>query len=129
MFKDTPAFSGFSVKDLAEAEAFYSKVLGLSVKQDPMGLYITTTGNEPIFVYEKPDHAPATFTILNFVVKDIDAAVDELESKGVTFEKLDFGGGIKTDSKGIMRGKPTNDGPNIAWLKDPSGNTLSVLEN
>lgn len=124
MFGQTKAFSGFSVNDIKKAKAFYQNTLGLTVKDTPMGvLELHTEGNNPIIIYPKPDHVPATFTILNFPVPDIDNAVDALIVKGIVFEQYE--GNIKTDSKGISRG---NGGPNIAWFKDPAGNILSVLE-
>ena len=125
MLKDSYAFSGFSVNDLAIAKVFYTDVLGLNVEQDEMGLQIKTGGGATIFVYPKPDHIPATFTILNFPVVDIDTAVDGLAAKGVVFEHYPD----MTDEKGIARGKAANQGPDIAWFKDPAGNFLSVLSN
>lgn len=126
MFRNTPAFSGFSVNDLDRARAFYGNVLGLEVKDHPMKiLELHIKGGNPVIVYPKSDHAPATFTILNFPVKDIDKAVDELSSRGVSFEQ--YKGDIKTDEKGICRSDGR--GPNIAWFKDPAGNILSVLED
>lgn len=128
MVQDSYAFSGFSVKDQKAAQKFYSEVLGLKVEESPMGLQLHTKGNNPIFIYEKADHTPASFTILNFPVEDIDKAVDALTKQGVVFEHYDFGG-YGTDDKGIMRGRATNDGPDIAWFKDPSGNVLSILQD
>jgi len=121
MFKNTKAFSGFSVNDLQKAKEFYSETLGLEVSEN-MGLELHIAGGNNIFVYPKPNHTPATFTILNFIVDNIDKAVEELTNKGVIFEKYE--GTIKTDEKGIHRGE----GPTIAWFKDPAGNILSVLE-
>jgi predicted enzyme related to lactoylglutathione lyase len=124
MFKNTRAFSGFSVNDIQAAKTFYSTVLGLEVVDNPMGLIeLKITGGNNIVVYPKPNHVPATFTILNFPVDNIDAAVDALIAKGVSFEQYE--GQIKTDEKGICR---SSGGPNIAWFKDPAGNILSVLE-
>ena len=123
MFKDTKAFSGFSVNDLQKAKAFYSQTLGLEVSENPEGLALRIAGGATIFIYPKPNHTPATFTILNFQVGDIEKAVDELTKLGVRFEQYDEP--IKTDEKGIHRGEP---GPTIAWFKDPAGNILSVLE-
>lgn len=124
MFGQTKAFSGFSVNDIKKAKAFYQNTLGLTVKDSPMGiLELHIEGNNPIIIYPKPDHVPATFTILNFPVPDIENAVDALIVKGIVFEQYE--GDIKTDAKGISRG---NGGPNIAWFKDPAGNILSVLE-
>ena len=126
MFRNSKAFSGFSVDNLQKAKEFYSNVLGLEVKDNPMKiLELHITGGNNIMVYPKPDHTPATFTILNFPVKDIDKAVDELSSRGVSFEQ--YKGDIKTDEKGICRSDGR--GPNIAWFKDPAGNILSVLED
>jgi catechol 2,3-dioxygenase-like lactoylglutathione lyase family enzyme len=124
MFKDTKAFSGFSVDDIQKAKTFYGETLGLDVAEGPMGtMKLNLSGGTVILIYAKPDHMPATFTILNFPVKNIDAAVDELRKRGVTFEKYE--GEIKTDEKGIHR---DDEGPNIAWFRDPAGNILSVLE-
>ena len=124
MFKDTKAFSGFSVNDLAVAKEFYGQKLGLEVELGPQGMRLKVAGGNPTFVYSKPDHVPATYTILNFPVDDIDRAVDELKHKGVTFEHYDK----VTDAKGIARGASTGGGPDIAWFKDPAGNILSVLQ-
>jgi catechol 2,3-dioxygenase-like lactoylglutathione lyase family enzyme len=122
MFKDANAFSGFSVDDLDRAKEFYGETLGLSVSENPAGLELQLGGGGRVFVYPKPNHEPATFTILNFAVPNIDQAVDELAGAGVTFERYD---GMEQDEKGISRG---GGGPNIAWFKDPAGNILSVLE-
>lgn len=125
MLKLSKAFSGFSVNDIQKAKQFYSEILGLDVKDSPMGLIeLQIEDGNHIIIYPKPNHVPATFTILNFPVKNIDEVVDELIKKGITFEQYD--GPIKTNEKGICRsgGK----GPNIAWFKDPAGNILSVLE-
>ena len=127
MLKDSQAFSGFSVKDLAAAKAFYVDVLGLEVEENWMGLKVKTKGNNDLFVYPKDDHQPATYTVLNFEVADIDKAVEALTAKGVKFEQYDLGNGAKTDEKGVMRGKESNMGPDIAWFKDPSGNIFSVI--
>jgi predicted enzyme related to lactoylglutathione lyase len=124
MFKHTKAFSGYSVNDIQTAKKFYQDTLGLTVKDNPMGiLELHIEGGNPIMLYPKPNHQPATFTVLNFPVPDVDKAVDALTQKGVTFEQ--YGGDIKTDAKGISR---DNGGPTIAWFKDPAGNILSVLE-
>jgi catechol 2,3-dioxygenase-like lactoylglutathione lyase family enzyme len=122
MFKDANAFSGFSVDDLDRAKEFYGETLGLSVSENPAGLELQLGGGGRVFVYPKPNHEPATFTILNFAVPNIEQAVDELAAAGVAFERYD---GMKQDEKGISRG---GGGPNIAWFKDPAGNILSVLE-
>jgi catechol 2,3-dioxygenase-like lactoylglutathione lyase family enzyme len=124
MFKDTKAFSGFSVNDLAAAKAFYGQTLGLEVEDSPAGLMLRITGGNGTLIYPKDDHTPATYTILNFPVDNIEHAVDELTSKGVTFERY----ANMTDETGIARGISTNQGPNIAWFKDPAGNILSVLQ-
>ena len=124
MFKNTKAFSSFSVNDIQAAKKFYTTVLGLDVVDNPMGLIeLKIAGANNIIVYPKPNHVPATFTILNFPVDDIDTAVDALTEKGILFEQYE--GQIKTDEKGIYRGSR---GPRIAWFKDPAGNILSVLE-
>ena len=125
MFRDTHAFSSFSVDNPEKAKAFYGQTLGLKVAEVPemqglMELHIA--GGVRILIYPKPDHKPAAFTILNFPVDDIEAAVDELTRRGVRLERYE--GAMKTDAKGIFRGG----GPLIAWFKDPAGNVLSVLE-
>lgn len=118
------AFSGYSVRDLDEARAFYEGVLGLSVTQNDMGiLELAVPGGAKVILYPKDDHVPATFTVLNLVVPDIDRAVSELEAAGVTIEN--YGG--YADDKGVMRGKSVGMGPDIAWFLDPAGNILSVL--
>jgi len=128
MFKDVKAYSGFSVNDIDKAKEFYGDTLGIEVKQNHMGLILIIAGGAGIYVYPKEDHTPASFTILNFPVDDINKAVLELKSKGVTFEQYDFGDGMKTDDKDIMRGIAAGKGPDIAWFKDPAGNILSVLQ-
>lgn len=123
MFKDTKAFSGFAVNDLQKAKEFYQQTLGLDVTKEAVGLLaLRLSGGNTIIIYPKPNHTPATFTILNFPVANVEKTVDELTKLGVRFEHYD--GEIKTDEKGISRGG----GPTIAWFKDPAGNILSVLE-
>jgi catechol 2,3-dioxygenase-like lactoylglutathione lyase family enzyme len=122
MLEAANAFSGFSVDDLDRAKQFYGETLGLSVSEIPAGLELQLGGGGRVFVYPKPNHEPATFTILNFPVANIDRAVDELTAAGVTFERYD---GMEQDDRGIARG---SGGPNIAWFKDPAGNILSVLD-
>lgn len=121
MFGSTKAFSGFAVDDIGAARRFYGDTLGLRVSEEHGLLTLHIAGGRDVLVYPKPDHTPATYTILNFPVPDIDAAVDELRSKGVEFEQYEQ---LKTDEKGIFRGG----GPLIAWFTDPAGNVLSVLE-
>jgi catechol 2,3-dioxygenase-like lactoylglutathione lyase family enzyme len=128
MFKATAAFSGFSVDDIAKAKDFYTQTLGLALVDETMGLRLRLPNAGEVFVYPKPNHTPATFTILNFVVEDIDVAVDELSQNGVVFEHYDEPP-MKTDEKGIARGKAAGMGPDIAWFKDPAGNVLSVIQN
>ena len=124
MLQTSKAFSSFSVKNIEEAKAFYESI-GLKIKVGEMGiLELALEGSENIMLYPKDNHQPATFTVLNFPVNNIDKAVDELISKGIKFEQYDSEY-IKTDEKGISRGEQ---GPKIAWFKDPSGNILSVLE-
>jgi catechol 2,3-dioxygenase-like lactoylglutathione lyase family enzyme len=120
MLANTPAFSGFAVPDIDAARDFYVNALGLKVTEEMGLLTLQLAGDRPTIIYPKPDHTPATYTILNFQVEDIDAAVDELTSRGVTFERYE---GFPQDEKGVMRGN----GPDIAWFKDPAGNILSVL--
>lgn len=122
MFRNSAAFSGFAVDDLDAAEAFYSQTLGLPVHKNDMGILEVALGSgAQVVIYPKSDHEPAVFTILNFPVDDVDAAVDELNARGVVTKIYDgqFGG----DEKGILRGN----GPDIAWFRDPAGNVLSVL--
>ena len=123
MFKDTKAFSGFSVNDVQKAKEFYGQTLGLDVSEAYGLLQLHIAGGTTILMYPKENHIPATFTILNFPVANIEQAVDELASRGVHFESYNEGG-LVTDKKGIFRGG----GPKIAWFKDPAGNILSVLE-
>ena len=121
MFTDTKAFSGFAVPDIAEAKRFYAETLGLRVSQpDDTLLTLHLAGDRDVIAYHKPDFTPATYTILNFAVDDVERAVDELTARGVRFERYD---GFEQDEKGIARGE----GPEIAWFKDPAGNILSVL--
>lgn len=123
MFEDTKAFSSFSANDLQKAKEFYGGTLGVDLTEQKEGLALHLDGGGEIFIYPKPNHTPASFTVLNFPVDNIDKAVDELTELGVTFEQYE--GDIKTDEKGISR---ANGGPEIAWFKDPAGNILSVLE-
>ena len=127
MFNITAAFSGFSVDDLQRAKAFYAGTLGLRADEEHMGLTLHVPGGSAVFVYAKEDHEPATFTILNFVVDDIDEAVTELSGKGIRFERYDDLG-AEQDQKGVLRGRSAGMGPDIAWFKDPAGNVLSVLQ-
>ena len=125
MFRDTHAFSGFSVNDVQKARRFYGQTLGLEVSEVPEMedlLELHIAGGAKVLIYPKPDHEPATFTILNFPVNNIEKVVIELAQRGVRFERYE--GEMKTDEKGIFRGG----GPLIAWFKDPAGNILSVLE-
>ena len=123
MLKGAKTFSSFSVNDLKKAKQFYGEVLGLEISEQPEGLRLNAGGNS-IFVYPKPNHEPATFTILNFQVKSVEETVDGLAKRGVKFEIYDQGD-LKTDAKGISRDER---GPKIAWFKDPAGNFLSVVE-
>jgi catechol 2,3-dioxygenase-like lactoylglutathione lyase family enzyme len=122
----TKVFSSYSVNDLEKAKQFYEKTLGFPVNQTPEGLSIQVTKDYNVFLYPKPNHQPATFTVLNMQVMNVDAAVDALTNAGVKFEH--YTGEIATDEKGIMRGGPGK-GPTIAWFADPAGNILSVVEN
>jgi len=125
MFQPKTAFSGFSVNDLAKAKEFYTQTLGLKVVEEGAGLTLHLPGGGTVLTYPKNDHQPATFTILNFVVDNIDEAVDALKSRGINFDRYQ---GIPQDEKGILRGIVSNMGPDIAWFKDPAGNTLAVLQ-
>ena len=124
MLKSDEAFLSFSTDDLRKAKAFYGQLLGLDVSDKPEGLELHLGGSSTVFIYPKPNHVPATFTVLNFPVEDVDHTVDELSKRGVQFEHYNQGD-LKTDEKGIMRGN----GPTIAWFKDPAGNILSVLKS
>ena len=128
MLKTQAVFSGFSVNDLGKAKEFYTNVLGLTPSGESMGLQLQLPGGGSLFIYPKGDHQPATFTVLNFVVENIDEAVDGLGKQGVTFEHYDDMPG-QQDEKGIARGRSAGQGPDIAWFKDPAGNILSVLQN
>lgn len=123
MLADSKAFSGFSVNDIEKAKEFYGKTLGLEVSESNGLLMLHLAGGNNVLIYPKPNHTPATFTVLNFPVNDVDQTVDNLTKRGVQFEIYDLPD-IKTDKKGIMRGR----GPTIAWFKDPAGNILSVLD-
>jgi catechol 2,3-dioxygenase-like lactoylglutathione lyase family enzyme len=123
MLAESKAFSGFAVDDLEQAARFYGETLGLNAQlldEGPGLMNIHLAGGRDTFVYLKADHEPANYTILNFPVDDIDAAVDDLTARGVSFERYE---GMDQDEKGIARGP----GPDIAWFKDPAGNILSVL--
>ena len=122
MFSNTHAFSGFAVDDIDEAKRFYGETLGLKVTDGPMGvLTLELAGDRPTMIYPKPDFTPATYTILNFLVDDIEKAVDELSARGVSFERYE---GFEQDEKGIFRGE----GPTIAWFTDAAGNILAVIQ-
>jgi catechol 2,3-dioxygenase-like lactoylglutathione lyase family enzyme len=127
MFKESHAFSSFSVDDIHKAKKFYSETLGLEVSETEEGLGLKIAGGGDVFLYPKPSHEPATFTVLNFKVNGIEQAVDQLAKLGVRFEHYE--GDIKTDEKGIFRGSAQGKGPDIAWFKDPAGNILSVLQD
>jgi catechol 2,3-dioxygenase-like lactoylglutathione lyase family enzyme len=126
MLNASKAYSGFAVSDLEKSKQFYGEVLGLEIKELDVGapepLLELHVGDRPVLIYPKEDLAPANYTILNFPVDDVEAAVDELTARGVQFERYD---GFDQDEKGISRGN----GPDIAWFKDPAGNVLSVLHN
>lgn len=126
MFRDSKAFSGFSTNNIEAAQKFYQEVLGLEVTLEHGMLGLHIAGGGEVMIYPKPHHEPATFTVLNFPVENIDAAVDGLVKQGVTFEH--YGGELQTDNKGIARGLSTGVGPDIAWFKDPAGNILAVLQ-
>jgi predicted enzyme related to lactoylglutathione lyase len=123
MLGNTKAFAGFSVDDIEKTKNFYGNTLGINYTQEMEGVIsLHFPGAGDVLIYPKPDHKPATFTVLNFPVEDIEQAVDELRSKGISFEQYE--GELQTDEKGIFRGG----GPLIAWFKDPAGNILSVIQ-
>ena len=123
LFKTAEAFSSFSVDDIKRAKEFYGQTLGLKVSENAEGLELEMRGGS-VFLYPKPNHTPASFTVLNFAVDDVEKAVDELKALDVQLEHYDLPD-MKTDERGIFRGHP---GPQIAWFKDPAGNILSVLQ-
>jgi catechol 2,3-dioxygenase-like lactoylglutathione lyase family enzyme len=123
MLRDTQAFSGFSVDDLEAAKRFYGETLGLEVTDGDGNLSIALPGGGTLFLYPKPDHQPATFTVLNFRSTAFDADRAQLVNAGVEFERYDMPD-LKTDPDGVMRGQ----GPEIAWFKDPAGNVLSLIK-
>ncbi len=123
MFEKTKAFSGFAVDDIAAARQFYGEILGIRVTEDAGMLTLHIAGDRSVLVYPKEDHTPADYTILNFPVDDIAAAVEQLSARGVRFERYE-GTPMATDDQGVFRGG----GPLIAWFKDPAGNVLSVIE-
>ncbi|MBF8191442.1 VOC family protein [Nonomuraea sp. K274] len=121
MFGHTKAYSGFAVNDIAAAKRFYGQTLGLRVSEEHGMLTLHIEGGTDVLVYPKDNHTPATFTVLNFPVDDIDKAVTELSARGVRFERYE---GLPVDEKGVFRAE----GPPIAWFTDPAGNVLSVLQ-
>jgi len=120
------AFSSFTADDLSKVKEFYVDKLSLNVTESKEGLAIRFKNGQNIFIYPKPDHQPAAFTVLNLQVDDIDKAVDALTANGITFERYE--GEIRTDDKGIFRGSEKGQGPDIAWFKDPAGNIISVVK-
>lgn len=124
MFQPTSAFSGFSVDDIPAAKRFYGETLGLPVEEEGSGLRISLPGGGTAYAYPKDDHQPATYTMLDFAVANIDEAVSELKNRGISFEDY----GLGQDEAGIARGLAQGQGPDIAWFKDPAGNILAVLQ-
>ena len=126
MLAHSKAFQGFAVPDLDAAKEFYGRTLGLEVEEEAPGLLtLHIAGGRDVLIYDKPDHEPATYTILNFPVPDIDRAVDELTERGVAFERYE---GFEQDDKGIARPTEPGQGPPIAWFRDPAGNILALLQ-
>lgn len=125
MIEVVAAFTGFSVDELDKAKEFYTNTLGLKLKDEEMGLHFELPGGGELFVYQKDNHQPATYTVLNFVVENIDQAVENLKSQGV---KLEIYEDSHQDEKGIARGKEAGMGPDIAWFKDPASNILAVIQ-
>ena len=129
MINALTTFSGFSVDNIEKAKEFYVGTLELVLKDESMGLRLELPGGGKLFIYEKPDHTPASFTVLNFVVESIDDTVDHLVGHhGITFERYSDMP-AEQDERGILRGKTAGEGPDIAWFKDPAGNVLAVIEN
>lgn len=128
MLKDNTAFSSYSTNDMAKTKDFYTNVLGVEASDNWMGLHLKLPGGHEVFIYEKEGHQPASYTVLNFMVDDIDKTVEEMAANGVMFERYDSMP-AEQDEKGILRGKESNMGPDIAWFKDPAGNILAVLQN
>jgi predicted enzyme related to lactoylglutathione lyase len=122
----TGTFSSFSVNDIHKAQEFYGTTLGIEASIMDEGLRLSLDGSSPVFVYPKENHEPATFTVLNFNVDDIEKAVEQMKGRGIKFESYD--GDVKTDENNIFRCADNGHGPNIAWFKDPAGNILSVIE-
>ncbi len=121
MLRDSPAFSGFSVDDIGKAKEFYGGTLGLDISEAMAGMTVRLGSGTNVFIYPKDNHTPASYTILNFPVDDIEKAVDDLTARGIRFERYE---GIQADERGIARGG----GPPIAWFTDPAGNILSLIE-
>lgn len=128
MFEAQSVFSSFSVDNLHEATLFYNDVMGLEIINEEMGISFALPSGGTAFVYQKDGHQPATFTILNFVVEDIDQAVDMMLARGVVFERYE-GLPVAQDDKGILRGLAAGQGPDIAWLRDPAGNVVSIIQS
>ena len=126
MLKDSATFSGYSVNDIETAKKFYEETLGLNVEQNEMGLELKLK-DQSIFIYEKADHQPASFTVLNFITEDIDTKIDELVEAGITFERY-TNLPAQQDERGVLRGLAAKMGPDIAWFKDPAGNILGLLQ-
>lgn len=121
MLKDSKAFSGFSVDDIPAAKAFYADTLGVATTEEDQGLGLNLATGGAVFVYPKDDHEPASFTVLNFPVDDIEGTIDALTERGVSFERYD---GFDQDDRGIAQ---PESGPRIAWFKDPAGNVISLM--
>lgn len=126
MLQSSDTFSGYSVNDIEAAKKFYKETLGLNVKQNEMGLELKLK-DQSIFIYEKTDHQPASFTVLNFITEDINAKIDAMVEAGITFERYDSLP-AQQDERGVLRGLAAKMGPDIAWFKDPAGNILGLLQ-
>ena len=122
------SFSGLSVNDIHTAKEFYVDTLGLEITDESMGLQLSLPGGGSLFIYEKLEHIPATFTVLNLVVEDISASIDSLVEKGIVFERYDYLP-AKQDERGVLRGKSAGMGPDIAWFRDPADNVLALVES
>jgi hypothetical protein len=126
MFQDVSAFSSYSVDDIVAAKTFYQDVLGCTVSEDEMGLHLSFKNGHTVYIYQKDDHVPATFTVLNFSVTSVDETIERLSERGITMERYDTLP-APLDEKGVLRGKAAGIGPDIAWFTDPARNVIAIM--